>query len=102
MCVHEIHIARRRCGRTPKRPEKRRQERHAPRLRAHIPNDAVPVRDTEVREGRRRNDADVYPALTGMLDRIGDEPTCNVVRTTRVRRRQDENLQRRLAGTSSS
>jgi len=47
-------------------------------------------------------DLDVHTACSHMLDGVGHKPSRDVIAVTRVRRRQDRDLQRRLANTTGS
>jgi hypothetical protein len=69
-------------------PEEQRQQQREPGPRAQVADDAVPARDAEVPERRRRHHGDVDTALPHVLDRRGDERPA----VRRIRRRQDEHL----------
>ena len=90
MGVDEVGVARgaARCAHEPGQEE--RQREHEPRPAAEVADDPVPVGDPEVAEVRRRDDLDVDPGRPNVLDRVSHEVTGDVVRVSRIRRRQHD------------
>ena len=79
------------------RDEKRGNEQRLPRAPAHVADDAVAVREAEVAKRRRRDDGDLDSRGSQVLDGVPDEDSCDVVRLSRIRRRQDDDLHSRRA-----
>ena len=102
MRVNEIRVA----GCTPRRErvrrQKHREQQDLPGATAQISNDPVPIREPEVAEGRRRDDLDVDARRPESEHRVADESTGDVVRPTRVRRRENGDLHSRRAPTATA
>ena len=93
VCVDEVGVPRSSPRRTGERGQEESQKEHTPWPMPEIADDPVAVRDPEVAEGRRRNDADIETGGAQVLDRVPDEDSGDVVREARVRRRQHDDLQ---------
>jgi hypothetical protein len=98
--VHEIAVDARRS--TPEGPEEEGHREDEPGPSSEIADDAVAVRETEVPKRGRRDDVDPDAAFPNVLDGVSDESPRDVIRMPRVRRRQDEDVQARLAKTTGS
>ena len=77
--------------------EKGGDEQRLPRPSTHVADDAVAVREAEVAKRRRRDDRDLDPGGSQVLDGVTDEDSCDVARIPRIRRRQDDDLHSRRA-----
>ena len=92
MCVHEVDAACGAPGGTAEGREEQWEREHEPALPPEVADDAVPVRDPEVRERGRRDDVDLDPGVPQMLDRVANEHTGDVPRRAWIRGRENENL----------
>jgi hypothetical protein len=80
---------------THEAPEQRRHGEREPGTPTQVSEDTVPVGQAEVAKLLRADDLDDDAARAGMLDRVGDEASDDVVRTPWVRRCKNRNLHER-------
>ncbi len=93
--VDDVRVAARAARRARERREEERNDEQLPGGAAKVVDDAGPVGDPVVPEGRRRDDADVDALGAERLHPVAHERPCNVVRIARIRRRQDDDLHSR-------
>ena len=86
-CTTSASRAARRAARA-KREQEERQQQALPRLGPQVVRDPVAVRDPEVPERLRRDDAHVDARLAEVADRVLDEQPGDLTGVTRIRRRQ--------------
>ena len=87
--VHHVGVTSRTAGGTRKREQEQRQQEHSPLLGAEVVGDPVAVRDPEMAERIRGDDAHLDAFLAQMLDGVSDEAPGEITRLARIRRRQD-------------
>lgn len=96
--VHEVGVPRRPAGRPRHRGH---EERSPPGPPPEVVGDPTRLGKPERTEDGGRDDVDRDTALAQALDRIGDEATTRIIVVPRVRRREDDDLQR-LAKTTGA
>ena len=97
MRVHDVGVAGGPARRAREPEEEERQGEELPRRGAEVVHDPVAVGDPVVAEVGGRDDAHLEPGGTKGLDAVAHEGPGDVVRVTRIRRREDRHPHRRVS-----
>ena len=97
--MHELSIPSRPANRPRHRGD---EERSCPGLPSEIVGDSACLGKPERPENGGRDDVDRDTALAQALDRVGDEASTRIIVVAWIRRREDDDLQRRAKTTGAA